>query len=342
VVGGFTASVSYLLAGWLLKTPEYWWVFALLGALLPVFSINSLVLSVLNGLGDVRRLTVFNIAQSVMGLGVAVALPWLFGLAGALGTAVLSSTVVFVVLWPELRRHAWLRFGGIVWASDRENLRLLGNFALMAMVSGVCTPVAQIVVRGWIIERCNADEAGYWQALMRFSSAYLIFFTTTLSVYFLPKFSALDRPGVVRELKRGYALILPVLAGLFFMIWFSREWLVPMLFSTRFQPMKELLVYQLTGDFLKIGSWIMSFLMLARAKTGMFIVSEIIFNVLYVGLSFTLIGTDGQGGARGALIAWIVLYALYWAFVAAALPRMLSGDGPGPGAGGLALEQTAG
>jgi len=166
---------------------------------------------------------------------------------------------------------------------------------------------------------------------MRLSSAYLMFFTATLSVYFLPKFSSLDPSGVVRELKRGYALILPVLAGGFFLIWLARGWLVPMLFSPQFQPMKDLLAYQLTGDFLKIGSWIMSFVMLARAKTGLFIVSEIIFNTLYVGLSTALVGAGGEGGARGALVAWIVLYALYWAFVAAALPRMLSGGGPGSG-----------
>jgi len=330
-VGGFTAGISYVLARWLLKAPEYWWVFALLGALLPVFSINSLVLSVINGLGDVRRLTVINIAQSIVGLGVSVALPWCFGLAGALASAVLAATVIFVILLPELRRHAWLRLGRLAWEGDRENLRRLGNFALMAVVSGLCAPVAQIAVRGWIIQRCSADEAGYWQALMRLSSAYLMFFTTTLSVYFLPKFSSLDPSGVVRELKRGYALILPVLAGGFFLIWLARGWLVPMLFSPQFQPMKDLLAYQLTGDFLKIGSWIMSFVMLARAKTGLFIVSEIIFNTLYVGLSTALVGAGGEGGARGALVAWIVLYALYWAFVAAALPRMLSGGGPGSG-----------
>ena len=86
----------------------------------------------------------------------------------------------------------------------------------------------------------------------------------------------------------------------------------------------------------------MAFLMLARAKTGLFILSELIFNALYVGLSMALVGVGGQGGARGAVIAWVILYALYWAFVAVALPHMLSGEGPGGDLGGLAGEQTAG
>lgn len=331
-VGSGTVALSWWLAKALLNEPGYWWVFALLGLTIPLFATNSLVLSVINGLGDVRKLTLLNVGQSIFGLAISVGLPLAFGLPGALAATVLASAVVFVLLVPELKRHDWLRLRRVGIRENHEDMKRLGGFGLMAVTSAICGPLSQLLVREWIVERCSVQEAGYWQGLMRFSGAYLVFFTTTLSVYFLPKFSALDVVGIKRELSRGYALLLPVLAALFCAIWLARGWLIPVLFTREFTPMQSLLGYQLVGDFLKIGSWVMSFLMLARAKTTLFVASEMVFSVLYVVFSMMLVGADGGGGAQGAVIAWIVLYAAYWLFMIVSLPSLLRSNACRPSA----------
>lgn len=322
-VGIATGLLSWWLAGMLLDDHRYWWVFALLGVSIPLFATNNLILSVINGLGDVKKLTALNVAQSIFGLILSVGLPLLFGLSGALAATVLASTIVFILLLPELRRHPWLKLRTIRLAEDKLDFDRLKSFALMAIASAICTPLAQLIVRAWIVEHCSVQEAGYWQGLMRLSTAYLMFFTTTLSVYYLPKFSSLGADGIKRELVRGYSLLLPVLAVLFVGIWLARGWLISLLFSAEFAPMESLLSYQLLGDFLKIGSWVMAYLMLARARTVLYITSEIGFNVLYVGLSMKLVGSSGSGGVRGAVIAWIVLYATYWLFLLVSLPGLL-------------------
>ena len=322
-VGSCTGALSTWLAKVLLNDSGYWWVFAILAITIPLFAVNSLVLSVLNGLGDVRKLTLLNVGQSIFGLAISIGLPLALGLAGALAATVLASAVVFVLIVPELKKHDWLQLRRVRSSEGIEDLKRLGGFALMALTSAICGPLSQLLVRGLIAERCSIVEAGYWHGLMRFSGAYLIFFTTTLSVYFLPRFSTLDNKGVQRELRHGYALIIPTLAALFTGIWLARSWLIPLLFSREFAPMEALLGYQLIGDFLKIGSWVMSFLMLARSKTVLFVASEIGFGALYVVLAMILVAPDGTGGARGAVIAWIVLYAVYWLFLILSLPALL-------------------
>jgi PST family polysaccharide transporter len=325
-VGSGTAGVSAWLAAALLNDSSYWWVFTLLALTIPFFAVNSLMLSVINGLGDVRKLTLLNVGQSTFGLTISIGLPLAFGVPGALAATVLASAVVFALIVPELKRHDWLRLRRVRISEDHENLKRLCLFGLMAVTSSICGPLSQLIVREWIVERCSVQEAGYWQGLMRFSGAYLMFFTTTLAVYFLPKFSSLGPAKIKRELIQGYILLLPIVSCLFFAIWLARGFLVPLLFSREFAHIEPLLGYQLVGDFLKIGSWMISFLMLARAKTTLFVVSEILFNGLYVLSSMILIGTDGSGGARGAVIAWIGLYATYWIFLILSLPKLMRCD----------------
>lgn len=325
-VGGMTGAFSWWLAESLLNDRHYWWVFAILGMTIPLFVTNSLVLAVINGLGDVKKLTVLNIGQSILGLLLSLGMPLLFGLKGALAAAIFSTSVVFVLLWPELRSHTWLKIRAIDVPRDMPNIDRLKGFVLMAIVSAVCTPLSQLIVREWIVEKCSVQEAGYWQGLMRFSGAYLMFFTTTLSVYYLPRFATLDARAISKELLRGYKILLPSIVVLFATIWLARSWLVSQLFSLEFTPIESLLGYQLFGDFLKIGSWMISFLMLARGRTALFVASEVAFSALYVILSIMLVGVQGEGGVRGALFAWIALYAAYWIFLIMALPSLLRGD----------------
>jgi PST family polysaccharide transporter len=43
--------------------------------------------------------------------------------------------------------------------------------------------------------------------------------------------------------------------------------------------MKPLFTYQLLGDFFKIGSWLLAYLMIAKALAKTFIITEILFAI---------------------------------------------------------------
>ena len=57
---------------------------------------------------------------------------------------------------------------------------------------------------------------------------------------------------------------------------FQKE-IVSLLFSSDFLPMLDLMLWQLVGDVIKIGSWIVSFMMISKAMTREFIIIEAIF-----------------------------------------------------------------
>ena len=184
----------------------------------------------------------------------------------------------------------------------------------MAVVSGFLIPAMQILVRNKIINDLSLDEAGYWQAVSKISDYYLAFITTVLGVYYLPRLSELkDKTELRAEIFKGYKLILPVVGCLAFTIWLLKDIIIHVLFTPAFLPMKPLFTYQLLGDFFKIGSWLLAYLLLAKAFVKSYIITEFIFAATYVIFCYYLID---HYGVVGATYGFCLNYGLYWIVMA--------------------------
>ena len=90
------------------------------------------------------------------------------------------------------------------------------------------------------------------------------------------------------------------------------------LFTEEFSFMADLFGWQLIGDVLKIGSWILGFVMIGRGMVRWFILTEIVFGASWVGLVWLL---SDVYGILGATMAFACNYAAYWAFMAWLISR---------------------
>jgi PST family polysaccharide transporter len=66
---------------------------------------------------------------------------------------------------------------------------------------------------------------------------------------------------------------------------------------------------QLIGDFFKIASWLLAFIMIARAKTYLYILTELVYGVIL--LLFVYVCVE-QLGAVGAVYAYAIAYISYF------------------------------
>jgi PST family polysaccharide transporter len=187
---------------------------------------------------------------------------------------------------------------------------MLSAFSLMAVVTGFVAPAMQILVRDRIILQFSVADAGYWQAVTKISDYYLSFITSVLGVYYMPRLSEIQSKAELKnEIFKGYKIILPVVGIIAFLIWVLKGFIIQVLFTPEFSPMKPLFTYQLLGDFFKIGSWLLAYLMIAKAMTKTYIATEIIFAASYVVLSYYFMN---HYGIIGATYSFCINYALYW------------------------------
>lgn len=306
-----------LLAGWFLKDQSLGGVFIWFAATLVLFVFNTLLLAILNGKKEIHRYVMANIAGSFFALAVTSIMAVNLGLYGALVALAIYQSLSFFVTLALTYKASWFKlrylFGGI----DKQAARNLAKFAAMALTSAACVPISHILVRNHLGETLGWGGAGYWEAMWRLSAAYLMLATTTLSVYYLPKLSELQNPAdIKREILQGYKIILPVAAVCGLLIYLLRDLIILVLFSESFVEMETLFGWQMVGDTLKIGSWILAFVMLGKAMAKIFILSEIVFSISFY---YLVVYFTNFMGLQGAAVAHAINYLIYWFFVACAV-----------------------
>ncbi|MEH6388835.1 MAG: O-antigen translocase [Pseudomonas profundi] len=305
------------LAGWFLKDEALGSVFIWFAATLVLFVFNTLLLAILNGKKEIQRYVIANIAGSLFALAVTSIMAVRLGLYGALVALAIYQSLTFFVTLLVTYKARWFKLSYIVGGIDKQTARSLMKYTAMALTSAICVPLSHILVRNHLGEALGWEAAGYWEAMWRLSAAYLMLVTTTLSVYYLPRLSELQNAADIKEeINQGYKIILPVAAVCGVVIYSLRDFIIRILFSSDFLPMEQLFLWQMIGDTLKIGGWLLGYVMAAKAMLGLFVISEIIFSISFFSLTYLL---TSKMGIEAASVAHAANYAAYFIFLAIAL-----------------------
>jgi polysaccharide transporter, PST family len=297
IVGLLLNLFSSYLSTLILKSDEYTSVFVIFGFTIILFALNTLLMSILNGQKEIKKYVTVNIVSSLFSLGLTSLLIMSYGLIGALYALVVNQSVIFFVTLAFVIKSSWFKFEYFKQNVDKQSLMKLGKYSAMALTSALTVPVSHLIVRNYIGENLSWDDAGYWQGIWYISSMYLMVVTTSLSIYYLPRLSEIkDYNELKKEILNGYKIILPIATILALGIYTFRELVIEIAFTEKFMPMVELFKWQLIGDVIKIASWLLGYIILAKAMTRVFIYTEIGFSILFVLLSKVFIDSFGLIG----------------------------------------------
>ncbi len=312
-------------ASWFLSDANLAPVFGWFAATLVLFVFNTLLLSILNGKKDIFRYVFANIFGSIFSFVVTVLMVINWGLMGALVSLAIYQSFAFFVTLALCFKTTWFRLSYLTGLLDMGVAKNLAKYMAMALTSAATVPFSHILIRNHLGHTLNWNAAGYWEAMWRLSGAYLMLASTTLSAYYLPRLSELkSSTEIKKEIVAGYRLILPVVAACSLVVYLLRDIIIQALFSPAFLPMGELFFWQLTGDVLKIASWLFAFVMLGKSMTAAYISTEIIFSLSFFGLTVVFVEVLGLIGVS---IAYAVNYALYFIVVGVVVTRRLNAHG---------------
>ncbi|MDD2594410.1 MAG: O-antigen translocase [Bacteroidales bacterium] len=286
----------------------YEYVFIIFGITILFYALNALLVSILNGYKDFKKYVTVNIVGSVVGLIFTLIFVFTLGLKGALISAVTFQSVIFVITLWMVRKLPWFKKSNFQEKIDRYTTKKYFGYALMTFATIITVPIAQLVLRSYVISNISIVEAGWWESMNKISSMYLMVITSSFSVYYLPRLSEIhDKLELKKEIFTAYKLIIPLIIVGFAAIYFLRFLIIRVLFTPDFLPMENLFIWQLAGDFFKISSWLLSFLMVAKSMTKSFIATEILFSALFVGLSFIFMKFNGVVGiTQGYLVTYFI------------------------------------
>lgn len=298
---------------YIFHTLEYQTVFVWFAVFLLFFNFNTLFLAILNGKKEILKLVLANIAGSLFALIVTSILAIKLHLYGALIALSIYQSIAFIVTLFLCYRADWFKFSSLFGKIDLEITKKFSSFIWMALVSAICVPLSQILIRAYLSQEFGLAYAGYWEAMIRLSTVYLMLVTTTLGVYYLPRLSELKMiDEIKKEVYLGYKFLFPLAVAGGVVIFVLRDWIIKVLFSPSFAPMQSLFFWQMMGDALKIGSWILAYLMLSKAMTKLYISTEIIFTLSLIALTYVC---TQLFGFEGVSIAHLINYGMYWVVI---------------------------
>ncbi|MFP3014196.1 MAG: lipid III flippase WzxE [Arsenophonus sp.] len=267
-------------------------------------------LSILKGFNDVRGISLSLIIGNLIGV---IAYFFYFRLSSYQVALIGLALIPALILVPAsiiVIRHKKLNWS---YFKPRWNIFIVYNlskFTLMALITSVALPFAYIVIRNLLANRYGWYEVGILQAVSGVSDAYLQFITAYFTVYLLPTLSKLkNRNEISLEILKTLKFILPVTAISSFIVWFLRDAAIFLFFSDKFMATRDLFIWQLIGDVLKIGSYIFGYLVIAKMALQFYILTETTQFALLTGFSYWLIPSFG---VLGAVQAYMVTYIIYF------------------------------
>jgi len=281
----------------------------ILGFSIVSISIQSLFLSILNGLKKVKLYVLINVIATIIGALILVGLIIKYNIEGALYAFAINQFLAFLVTLIILFIYKPFKLSLLFATINLESFKKLSQFSLMALIAPICLISATFFVRNFLKTEFDQNHAGSWEGMWRISAMYLLFLTTTFKFYLIPTFSSLTGSELRNEVFKVWKFMLPVILLITLTIYFLRDFMINTLLDEKFFLISVLIGYQLLGDTIRINSWVLGNILISKAKTKAFIFFQIEWALVFSLLSYILVN---QYGFVGVAMAYFGSYLIHF------------------------------
>lgn len=305
--------LGYPISNWAFGNGEYALHIALLSVCVFFVVITTGRSSILQGLRKIPEMAKTTILGSFISLIFTIPIYFIWGIDGIVPAFVISSFISFLCVEYYYRKQHLKKVKiplKEVFSGGMDTLKL----GIYIVVSGLVGTVSMFLIRAFITKNIGVEATGLFQASWAITSVYLGLILRSMGSDFFPRLSAIiENKTEVKKLvnEQSYIVLLiatPIIVG---MLVFSGL-VLKLLYSSEFLNAATILQWQVLGTFLKVMSWPVAFIMLAKNKGLMFLITEVAFYVVYLLSAYFLYpqyGVDASG------IGYFIAYVVYFPFV---------------------------
>jgi PST family polysaccharide transporter len=305
----FSTQISQLLTG----SPGYALPVLLILISLPLYNLASVLSYVLQGLADIRRLTIANVATAAGSLVVLIPATILFGLTGAIASVVVSGllqSVFFgIAVWRAYRTRGWPLSATHL---SRSTARSLLNYGGVLLIAGIGTWGSLLIVRTVGIHTLGEFQNGIYQVVNGVSAQYMAVFIGWMAAYVFPRVvaepDAARLQTLINSALRANLLIMGT--GLAATV-ALRGLVVRLLYSPAFITAAPILPIQVMGDYARVIGWSFGICLFAHGKTRAYLLAMLTQNLLWMAISSASLRPLGTAaiamGYALSSLAWPVL-----------------------------------
>jgi len=288
---------------------DYSWGVVIVSFAILFNSVSKGQKSILNGLRDIKGLAVSQIIGAVVGTIASIIFIYLLGVKGipfylfSVGLATVTSTWWFVQ-----RLNLKKEIPTLIEA--KSELKDLFSLGLGFGIAGIVATLMTYISRVYLINTFNVETVGIYQSAWSISNLYVGIILSAMGIDLMPRLmmvvkNSKEMVKMVNEQMELGLLIGSI--GVVIILVFS-PWILELLFSAEFIKGTTIIRWQAIGVSLRVLAFPLSYIIMAKGKTAIYIVVQSIFWIvefLLLVLFSKLFGFDGLG------INYFVGYMLY-------------------------------
>lgn len=280
------------------NTKDYRYLFVFLSFAQFLLGLGNILTAIINGYKEIYKLTLVNIGGTVTSALLSIILIYSYGFEGILVAFILSQSMICFYSFYFCKTIKDFNLAYLIPKFNKENCVALAKFSLMLFTAALMAPLIQMATRKCLLIQLSWQEVGYWEGVTKISDAYLMLLTTVISVYCLPLMAEKKfKNETIVELLRILKIIFPLTIFLATQVFLFREYIILILFSPDFLPMKSLFFWQLMGDVIRLIAMFGSYFLISKALYKMYIFIEIFYGVMFLTLVYALVPLYGVEGA---------------------------------------------
>ena len=279
------------------------------------FVFHTLMQSFFHGLKSYKIIVQSTLISALLTLGVSTALIYYANKIGLILSVFVPSVILLLTYCFHIRK-SW-HFGRVLFDKPFRLFifKPLLSFTVMSAVAAIVFPAVLITIRSLLVEHSGVELASYWEGYSRLSLFMSGLAISSISLYYLPKLvEANTGQEMLKVVLWGVKFLFDVAFPAMLLIFLFGTDVISLLYTTNFLEAIFLLKWELLGTFLKLLSFTVSFIMVAKKLTTVFVLSELISGLVFFGLSVLLVEMYGVVGASIAFAGTYFLYLL-WAVI---------------------------
>jgi len=282
---------------------------AMLGSVAFFLDISDAQKALVQGMRRIADLVRMNILGALYGTVFGIVIVYFWRERGIVPCMICVAAMSIVTSWWHARKIK-IDVVRVTWARAFAEASELVKLGFLVMVNGLFTLGAAYIVRLFVLRNVGLKGAGLYQAAWGLAGVCISFILDAMGTDYYPRLTAVANQKdecnrlVNEQIEVGLLMAAPVmLVGLSL-----APLAITLFYSARFGGAVEILRWFSIGMFLRVLTWPMGFIILAKGERKLFFWSGVLTNSAY--LTLVWIGIK-MFGLTGTGIAFFVLQVLH-------------------------------
>jgi O-antigen/teichoic acid export membrane protein len=314
ITGSLGGVLTLALSPWLSELTfgnrDYTLAFIWLSITLLFQQITSGQLVVLQGMRKLQYLAKANLIGSATGLLISIPIYYFLGIDGIVPALICISITAMLLSWHfsgKVSIHSVKVSRIQTWVEGRDMLKM----GFIISLTGLITLGVAYLVRIYISNKGGVAQVGLYTAGFAIINTYVGLVFNAMGTDYYPRLSGVahDNAKAKETINQQAEISILILAPILMVFLVFINWVVILLYSTKFIEVNGMIHWAALGMFFKAASWSIAFMLLAKGNSKLFFANDLVGNVYT--LLFNIIGYK-LGGLDGLGISFLAGYFIYF------------------------------